>query len=40
MADECFRHPRLAALYDVFDTDRGDLGPYLDMAGEFGARSA
>ncbi|KOT94137.1 methyltransferase type 11 [Streptomyces sp. NRRL F-4711] len=39
MADECFRHPRLAALYDVFDTDRGDLGPYLDMAGEFGARS-
>ncbi|XKK61711.1 class I SAM-dependent methyltransferase [Streptomyces sp. ARC32] len=39
MADECFRHPRLAALYDVLDTDRGDLGPYLRMADEFGARS-
>ena len=30
---------RLAALYDVLDTDRGDLVPYLLMAGEFGARS-
>ncbi|MER6321920.1 class I SAM-dependent methyltransferase [Streptomyces coelicoflavus] len=39
MADECFRHPRLAALYDVLDTDRGDLVPYLRMADEFGARS-
>lgn len=39
MADESFRHPRLAALYDVLDTDRGDLVPYLLMAGEFGARS-
>ncbi len=39
MADECFRHPRLAALYDVFETDRGDLVPYLRMADEFGARS-
>lgn len=39
MADECFRHPRLAALHDVFDTDRGDLVPYLRMADEFGARS-
>ncbi|MGW4544862.1 class I SAM-dependent methyltransferase [Streptomyces violaceorubidus] len=38
MADECFRHPRLAALYDVLDTDRGDLVPYLRMAEEFGAR--
>ncbi|WP_030189721.1 class I SAM-dependent methyltransferase [Streptomyces violaceorubidus] len=38
MADECFRHPRLAALYDVLDTDRGDLVPYLRMAEGFGAR--
>ncbi|MEU4142652.1 class I SAM-dependent methyltransferase [Streptomyces parvulus] len=39
MADECFRHPRLAAVYDALDADRGDLEPYLAMAGEFGARS-
>ncbi|MET9824479.1 class I SAM-dependent methyltransferase [Streptomyces sp. NPDC006349] len=39
MADECFRHPRLAALHDVLDSDRGDLGPYLRMADGFGARS-
>ncbi|MET8483040.1 class I SAM-dependent methyltransferase [Streptomyces tendae] len=39
MADECFRHPRLAALYDVLDTDRGDLVPYVRMADEFGARN-
>jgi SAM-dependent methyltransferase len=39
MADECFRHPRLAALYDVLDTDRGDLAAYLRMADEFGASS-
>ncbi|MYS76415.1 methyltransferase domain-containing protein, partial [Streptomyces sp. SID5926] len=39
MADECFRHPRLAALYDVLETDRGDLVPYLRTADEFGARS-
>ncbi|MFG3305019.1 class I SAM-dependent methyltransferase [Streptomyces wuyuanensis] len=38
MADECFRHPRLAALYDVLDPDRGDLTAYLGMAEEFGAR--
>ncbi|MFF8779070.1 class I SAM-dependent methyltransferase [Streptomyces sp. NPDC015140] len=38
MADECFRHPRLAAVYDALDTDRGDLDAYLRMAGEFGAR--
>ncbi|MFF8678993.1 class I SAM-dependent methyltransferase [Streptomyces sp. NPDC015237] len=38
MADECFRHPRLAAVYDTLDTDRGDLDAYLRMAGEFGAR--
>ncbi|MEV7222075.1 class I SAM-dependent methyltransferase [Streptomyces sp. NPDC093681] len=39
MADECFRHPRLAALYDVLDADRGDLEAYLRMADEFGASS-
>ncbi|MFD8066626.1 class I SAM-dependent methyltransferase [Streptomyces parvulus] len=39
MADECFRHPRLAAVYDALDADRGDLDAYLGMAAEFGARS-
>ncbi|MEU5754384.1 class I SAM-dependent methyltransferase [Streptomyces sp. NPDC047829] len=38
MADECFRHPRLAAVYDALDPDRGDLDAYLRMAEEFGAR--
>ncbi|MFD5803757.1 class I SAM-dependent methyltransferase [Streptomyces sp. NPDC127020] len=38
MADECFLHPRLAAVYDALDTDRGDLDAYLGMTGEFGAR--
>lgn len=38
MADECFRHPRLAAVYDALDPDRADLEPYLRMAEEFGAR--
>ncbi|MFD4257981.1 class I SAM-dependent methyltransferase [Streptomyces sp. NPDC058534] len=38
MADECFRHPRLAAVYDALDTDRGDLDAYVRMADEFGAR--
>jgi SAM-dependent methyltransferase len=38
MADECFRHPRLAALYDVLDPDRSDLTAYLGIAEEFGAR--
>ncbi|MET8902706.1 class I SAM-dependent methyltransferase [Streptomyces sp. NPDC004538] len=38
MADECFQHPRLAAVYDALDTDRGDLDSYLRMAVEFGAR--
>src|ERR671932_96524 len=26
MADEIFEHPRLAAIYDALDPDRGDLG--------------
>lgn len=38
MADECFRNPRLAALYDALDPDRGDLDAYVRMAREFGAR--
>ncbi|MFJ9444510.1 class I SAM-dependent methyltransferase [Kitasatospora sp. NPDC101235] len=37
MADECFGHPRLAAIYDPLDPDRGDLDAYLRMAEEFGA---
>ncbi|GLF99204.1 class I SAM-dependent methyltransferase [Streptomyces yaizuensis] len=39
MADECFRNPRLAAIYDPLDPDRGDLDPYLRIVEEFGARS-
>ncbi|MGW0605459.1 class I SAM-dependent methyltransferase [Streptomyces sp. NPDC002640] len=38
MTDEGFRHPRLAALYDPLDPDRGDLDAYLRMAEEFAAR--
>lgn len=38
MADECFGHPRLAAVYDALDPDRGDLDAYVRMAEEFGAR--
>jgi SAM-dependent methyltransferase len=38
MADDCFEDPRLAALYDPLDPDRGDLDDYLAMAAEFGAR--
>lgn len=38
MADEGFTHPRLAAIYDPLDPDRGDLDAYLRMAEEFGAR--
>ncbi|EDY42218.2 class I SAM-dependent methyltransferase, partial [Streptomyces sp. SPB074] len=38
MTDDCFGHPRLAALYDPLDPDRGDLDAYLRMAEEFGAR--
>lgn len=39
MADECFGHPRLAAVYDPLDPDRSDLDAYLGMAQEFGARA-
>lgn len=38
MADEMFADPRLAALYDPLDPDRGDLDPYVRIAEEFGAR--
>lgn len=37
MADECFGHPRLAAIYDVLDPDRSDLDAYVQMAEEFRA---
>lgn len=39
MADECFGHARLAAIYDQLDPDRGDLDAYLRIAEECGARS-
>ncbi|MFF5337706.1 class I SAM-dependent methyltransferase [Streptomyces sp. NPDC013181] len=38
MADDCFGHPRLAAIYDPLDPDRGDLDTYLQTVEEFGAR--
>ncbi|MEU2588639.1 class I SAM-dependent methyltransferase [Streptomyces avermitilis] len=38
MADDCFRQPRLAAIYDPLDPDRSDLDAYLRLAEEFGAR--
>ncbi len=38
MTDESFGDPRLAALYDPLDPDRGDLDAYLRMTEEFGAR--
>ncbi|MFE9858212.1 class I SAM-dependent methyltransferase [Streptomyces sp. NPDC005780] len=38
MADDCFAHPRLAALYDVLDSDRTDLAAYLRIAEESEAR--
>jgi SAM-dependent methyltransferase len=38
VADPLFEVPRLVAIYDVFDGDRGDLEVYAAMAAEFGAR--
>ena len=38
MPDAIFAHPRLAAVYDAFDGDRGDLDFYLAVADELGAR--
>ena len=40
MADEIFRHPRLAAIYDSLDPDRTDLHAYLDLARQLGATRA
>lgn len=37
MADEIFEHPRLTAIYDALDADRGDLDAYLAIAEELGA---
>lgn len=38
MADELFRDPRLATLYDALDPDRVDLAAYLRLVEEAGAR--
>jgi ubiquinone/menaquinone biosynthesis C-methylase UbiE len=38
LPDRQFADPRLAAVYDVLDPDRGDLDAYVAMAEEFGAR--
>ncbi|MCX3061318.1 class I SAM-dependent methyltransferase [Streptomyces beihaiensis] len=38
MVDDCFGHPRLAAIHDPLDPDRGDLDAYVRMAEEAGAR--
>ncbi|ANW22528.1 class I SAM-dependent methyltransferase [Streptomyces clavuligerus] len=38
MADEMFRDPRLAPLYDPLDPDRSDLDAYLRITEETGAR--
>ncbi|MDH2429092.1 class I SAM-dependent methyltransferase [Sphaerisporangium sp. TRM90804] len=39
MADDIFEHPRLAAVYDALDPDRGDLDVYAAVAEELGARA-
>jgi SAM-dependent methyltransferase len=38
VADALFENARLAAVYDLFDDDRGDLDAYLAVADELGAR--
>jgi 2-polyprenyl-3-methyl-5-hydroxy-6-metoxy-1,4-benzoquinol methylase len=38
MSDECFGHPRLAAIYDPLDPDRSDLDAYVRVVEEFKAR--
>ncbi len=38
MVDALFGVPRLAAIYDALDPDRGDLEHYAAMVAEFGAR--
>ncbi|RZT19931.1 methyltransferase family protein [Kribbella sp. VKM Ac-2569] len=37
MVDALFGEPRLAAVYDALDPDRGDLEHYAAIVGEFGA---
>ena len=37
MPDNHFEHPRLAAIYDDLDADRGDLTAYAAIADELGA---
>lgn len=37
MADEAYEDPRLAALYDPLESDRGDLDVYADVAQELKA---
>jgi SAM-dependent methyltransferase len=39
VVDAIFAEPRLAAVYDPLDPDRGDLDAYVTMADEFGACS-
>ncbi|WP_394621056.1 class I SAM-dependent DNA methyltransferase [Lentzea sp. JNUCC 0626] len=39
MPDAIFADPRLAALYDLFDGERADLVPYLEIAAELEART-
>ncbi|MEU0987411.1 class I SAM-dependent methyltransferase [Streptomyces sp. NPDC005953] len=38
MADDCFAHPRLAAIYDSLHPDRSDLDAYLQIAEERAVR--
>ncbi|WP_329002651.1 class I SAM-dependent methyltransferase [Kribbella sp. NBC_00709] len=38
MVDALFGVPRLVAVYDSLDAERGDLEHYVAMVGEFGAR--
>lgn len=39
MGDEIFENPKLARIYDSFDSDRTDLDVYESMVNEFGASS-
>jgi len=39
MPDAIFAHPRLAAIYDALNGERADLGLYLDLASDTGART-
>ncbi|MEU2674537.1 class I SAM-dependent methyltransferase [Streptomyces sp. NPDC007164] len=38
MVDESRTYPRFAAIYDVLESDRSDLEPYVRLAEELGAR--